>query len=224
MNQPPIVGIIDYQMGNLRSVSKGIQRAGGIPVVSESFSDLKSASHLILPGVGAFRDAIAQIRQRDWIGFIEDWIAADKPFLGICLGLQMLLEVSFEGGEHPGLGIIKGKVIKFQFDDPTLKVPHMGWNQVRSMQNASDPLLRGLGQSPYFYFVHSYHAVLECPSENWLTSHYGYEFCAAIRRGNLLATQFHPEKSQSNGIGLLGNFLSLSLPQLGSTNRTALGA
>jgi glutamine amidotransferase len=150
MNQPPIVGIIDYQMGNLRSVSKGIQRAGGIPVVSESFCDLKSASHLILPGVGAFRDAIAQIRQRDWIGFIEDWIAADKPFLGICLGLQMLLEVSFEGGEHPGLGIIKGKVIKFQFEDSTLKVPHMGWNQVRSTQNASDPLLRGLGQSPYF--------------------------------------------------------------------------
>ncbi|MFM8397221.1 MAG: imidazole glycerol phosphate synthase subunit HisH, partial [Pirellula sp.] len=107
MNQRPIVGIIDYQMGNLRSVSKGIERAGGTPVVSESFSDLKSASHLILPGVGAFRDAIGQIRQRDWVGFIEDWIAADKPILGICLGLQMLLDVSFEGGEHPGLGIIK---------------------------------------------------------------------------------------------------------------------
>ncbi|MFM8215113.1 MAG: imidazole glycerol phosphate synthase subunit HisH, partial [Pirellula sp.] len=123
MNQRPIVGIIDYQMGNLRSVSKGIERAGGTPVVSESFSDLKSASHLILPGVGAFRDAIGQIRQRDWVGFIEDWIAADKPFLGICLGLQMLLDVSFEGGEHPGLGIIQGKVIKFHFEDTTLKVP-----------------------------------------------------------------------------------------------------
>lgn len=224
MNQRPIVGIIDYQMGNLRSVSKGIERAGGTPVVSESFSDLKSASHLILPGVGAFRDAIGQIRHRDWVGFIEDWIAADKPFLGICLGLQMLLDVSFEGGEHPGLGIIKGKVIKFHFEDATLKVPHMGWNQVHSVQPASDPMLQGLGLSPYFYFVHSYHAVLDNPGDNWLTSHYGYEFCAAVRRGNTFATQFHPEKSQSNGIGLLGNFLSIGLPQLDSPNRAAVGA
>lgn len=214
MNQRPIVGIIDYQMGNLRSVSKGIERAGGIPLISESFSDLKSASHLILPGVGAFRDAIGQIRQRDWVGFIEDWIAADKPFLGICLGLQMLLDVSFEGGEHQGLGIVPGKVIKFQFEDPSLKVPHMGWNQVRSMQHSSDPMLEGLGPSPYFYFVHSYHAVLEQASDSWLTSHYGYEFCAALRRGNTFATQFHPEKSQANGISLLRNFLTISNPKL----------
>lgn len=208
MSQFPRVGIIDYQMGNLRSVSKGIERAGGVPIVSDSYADLQDISHLILPGVGAFRDAINQLRLRDWVGFIEDWVAADRSFLGICLGLQLLLEVSFEGGEFQGLGILKGKVVKFEFEDRSLKVPHMGWNQVASRFGASDPMLTGLGPEPYFYFVHSYHAVLDRTSECWLTSNYGYEFCAAIRRGNLLATQFHPEKSQSNGIGLLRNFLT----------------
>jgi glutamine amidotransferase len=127
MNQPPQVGIIDYQMGNLRSVSKGIERAGGIPVVCENYRDLESSTHIVLPGVGAFRDAIHELRRRDWVPFIQDWIQADRPFLGICLGLQLLLDVSFEGGEHQGLGIIPGQVIKFHFDPLVhgpLKVPH----------------------------------------------------------------------------------------------------
>jgi|694.fasta_scaffold32678_2 glutamine amidotransferase len=213
MSQLPRVGIIDYQMGNLRSVSKGVERAGGIPIVSDSYADLRDLNHLILPGVGAFRDAIDQLRRRDWVSFITDWVAADRNFLGICLGLQLLLDRSFEGGEFQGLGILKGKVVKFEFGDRSLKVPHMGWNQVDSTMGPNDPMLRGMGPKPYFYFVHSYHAVLENESQGWLTSHYGYEFCAAVRRGNLLATQFHPEKSQANGIGLLRNFLTLSTNQ-----------
>ena len=209
MNQPPQVGIIDYQMGNLRSVSKGIERAGGIPVVCESYRDLESSTHIVLPGVGAFRDAIHELRRRDWVPFIQDWIQADRPFLGICLGLQLLLDVSFEGGEHQGLGIIPGQVIKFHFDPLAhgpLKVPHMGWNQVAS-QRVWDPMLRGLGPLPYFYFVHSYYAVPKASDSVWLTSTYGIDFCAAVQVGNLFATQFHPEKSQSNGIALLRNFL-----------------
>jgi glutamine amidotransferase len=214
MNQPPQVGIpkvgiIDYQMGNLRSVSRAIERAGGIPMVCESYKDLESSTHLILPGVGAFRDAISELRRGDWVEFIQDWIAADRPFLGICLGLQLLLDVSFEGAQHQGLGIIPGQVVKFQFDPlphAPLKVPHMGWNQVQS-HRAWDPMLQGLGPSPYFYFVHSYYAVPKASDAIWLTSNYGIDFCAAVQIGNLFATQFHPEKSQSNGIALLRNFL-----------------
>jgi glutamine amidotransferase len=209
MNQPPQVGIIDYQMGNLRSVSKGIERAGGIPVVCESYRDLKSATHIVLPGVGAFRDAIHELRRRDWVPFIQDWIQADRPFLGICLGLQLLLDVSFEGGEHQGLGIIPGQVIKFHFDPLVhgpLKVPHMGWNQVAS-HRVWDPMLRGLGPLPYFYFVHSYYAVPENPAHVYGETDYGVTFCCAAGRDNIFATQFHPEKSAAAGLQLYKNFV-----------------
>jgi len=207
----PTVGIIDYQMGNLRSVAKGIEKAGGNPIVSDRFDDFRTASHLILPGVGAFRDAISELRRRDFVPQIRDWIASEKPFLGICLGLQLLLDVSYEGGEYEGLGVFPGEVVRFHFDqsEQALKIPHMGWNQVSSTQ-AIDGMLAQMPPNPYFYFVHSYHAVPKNSEDVWLTSEYGYRFCAALRRGKLYATQFHPEKSQSNGIQLLQNFLAVS--------------
>lgn len=207
----PIVGIIDYQMGNLRSVEKAIERVGGQPLVSSDPESFSHASHLILPGVGAFRDAIAELERRHLVPLVRDWTQSGKPFLGICLGLQLLFDTSYEGGEYRGLGIIPGEVVRFPFSTSLnhLKVPHMGWNRVHSTRT-DDPLLAGIPDSPYFYFVHSYFAAPKHAEDVWLESDYGQPFCAAIRRNNVYATQFHPEKSQSNGLSLLQNFLQLS--------------
>lgn len=207
------VGILDYEMGNLRSVERGVERAGGRAVVSGDWRELQTVSHLILPGVGAFRDAIRELKRRDLIGLIADWTEQDKPFLGICLGLQLLFDVSFEGGEYEGLGILPGQVVRFAFPPGRpLKVPHMGWNQVVN-RIPGEPLMQGIPDQSYFYFVHSYYAVPRRAEDVWLEAHYGHPFCAAVRRGNLAATQFHPEKSQAHGLRLLTNFLqSASTP------------
>lgn len=214
-----LVGIVDYEMGNLRSVERAVHRVGGRPLVSGDWRELQSVSHLVLPGVGAFRDAIHALKQRDLVGLIAEWTGNDKPFLGICLGLQLLFDVSFEGGEYEGLGILPGQVVRFAFPQGSalkgsaLKVPHMGWNQVES-RRSPDPLMQGIPDSSNFYFVHSYFAVPEDPEDVWLESHYGHPFCAAVRRGNLAATQFHPEKSQAFGLKLLGNFLQTTAPSI----------
>jgi len=204
------IGIIDYQMGNLRSVERGVARAGGEPLVSGDWRDLRAATHLILPGVGAFRDAIDELHRRDLVGFLREWVEDHRPFLGICLGLQLLFDVSYEGGEYEGLRILPGKVVRFDFPaEMRLKVPHMGWNQVVNRQS-SENLSQDLPDSPFFYFVHSYYAIPYRSQDVWLESHYGHPFCAMVRRGNLAATQFHPEKSQSLGLTLLRNFLTTS--------------
>jgi imidazole glycerol-phosphate synthase subunit HisH len=211
-----IVGIVDYQMGNLRSVAKAVERVGGTAIVSSQPAELEQASHLILPGVGAFGDAIRELRQRDLVGWIRDWIAEERPFLGICLGMQLLFDWSEEGGRHEGLSVLPGKVIRFDnANSPELshrKIPHMGWNQVRS-QVQDDAMLTGMSETPYVYFVHSYYVVPDDHSVQWLTCEYGHEFCAAVRVGNMMATQFHPEKSQGNGLQMLKNFLQLSALQ-----------
>ena len=206
----PLVGIVDYQMGNLRSVQKAIEKIGGKAMISSDVDSLSKVSHLVLPGVGAFGDAMQELRNRDLIQVLQDWPTTGKPFLGICLGMQLLFETSEEGGLHSGLGILPGKVVRFERKerDPSFKVPHMGWNQVASA-DPCDPMLASITGNPYVYFVHSYYVKPADEEVTWLRADYGDPFCAAIRRGNLLATQFHPEKSQRDGLQLLANFLSL---------------
>ncbi len=201
------VAIIDYQMGNLRSVQKAIESVGGTAIVTDQPTSIKSADKVILPGVGSFGDAMNELKRRDLVSVIQDVASSDKPFLGICLGLQLLFESGEENGLQPGLGILAGSVRRFNIA-PELKVPHMGWNSVTSRQS-NDPLMQGIAEQPFFYFVHSYFCQPKDQADLWLTSDYGGEFCAAIRRSNLFATQFHPEKSQTNGLKLLKNFLLL---------------
>jgi glutamine amidotransferase len=207
------VGIVDYQMGNLRSVARGIEKVGGRVIVSSDPEELSLASHLILPGVGAFGDAMRELNQRDLIPWIKDWIASDRPFLGICLGMQLLFDNSEEGGLQPGMSVLPGRVVRFDNDsfpgNEHRKIPHMGWNRVQS-RIANDPMLSSISHDPYVYFVHSYYVVPDDPRVTWLSCDYGQEFCAAVRVGNMLATQFHPEKSQTEGLQILKNFLTLT--------------
>ncbi|MCA9129501.1 MAG: imidazole glycerol phosphate synthase subunit HisH [Planctomycetales bacterium] len=201
------ITIVDYQMGNLRSVQKALEHVGYCAEVSSDPEQIASAEKLILPGVGAFGDAIAELERRSLVEPIKESIRAGKPFLGICLGLQMLFDIGYEGGELPGLGIIGGSVERFSLQ-PGMKVPHMGWNQVQVRQ-PNCPLLRDIPITAYFYFVHSYYVLPGSDDSIWLTSDYGGPFCAAVWQDNLFATQFHPEKSQQDGLRMLSNFASL---------------
>lgn len=201
------LGIIDYGAGNLHSVSNTLQAAGFVGRLVRSPQDFAGLTHLILPGVGAFGDCAKQLRAQGLEEGIRDWVKADKPFLGICIGYQILFETSEESPGTSGLGILKGKVERFK--SAGLKVPHMGWNNI-SLNDPGAPVWEGLGSAPYFYFVHSYYPVPEDASLVAASCTYGATFAAAVRRGNLVATQFHPEKSQRNGIRLLANFMSLA--------------
>jgi glutamine amidotransferase len=200
------IAIIDYQMGNLRSVQKGFEKVGHSATITSDPIELEKADRVVLPGVGAFGDAMAELRRRDLVQPIRDAVDSGKPFLGICLGLQLLFDVGYEGGEFEGLGILRGKVVRFDLP-PTLKVPHMGWNQCAIKQPA--PVLEGLADGTFFYFVHSYYAVPDDPNVVTLEADYGHPFCAAVWRDNLFATQFHPEKSQADGLRILKNFAEL---------------
>ncbi len=198
-----MIAIIDYQMGNLRSVQKALERVGHPATITSDAREIARADKIILPGVGAFEDAIAELRRRDLVGPIKDAVAANKPFLGICLGLQLLFDVGYENGTHEGLGILPGEVVRFNV--PTeLKVPHMGWNAL-SIRNRP-PLLAGLAEGTHVYFVHSYYVKPRDASVIATETDYGGRFCSMIWRGNLFATQFHPEKSQSDGLQILRNF------------------
>lgn len=202
-----MIAIVDYQMGNLRSVQKALEKVGHAAEITSDPHVLESADKVILPGVGAFRDAIAELRSRDLVGPIKDAIAAGKPFLGICLGLQLLFDVSYEDGEHQGLGVLSGEVVRFNIP-PQFKVPHMGWNQALIARRA--PILDGIDDGAYFYFVHSYYVVPADRNLNAIEAEYPDPFCAMVWRDNLFATQFHPEKSQANGLRLLKNFAELT--------------
>lgn len=203
-----MIAIIDYQMGNLRSVQKGFEKVGHNAEITSDAQTLLAADKVILPGVGAFRDAMHELRERDLVDPIRQMIADGKPFLGICLGLQLLFERSSEGGDFEGLGVLPGEVVKFDLPSE-YKVPHMGWNQARFAKRA--PIFNGLEDGTHFYFVHSYYAAPAEQSVVAIESDYHVPFCAAVwdEDRNLYATQFHPEKSQTDGLKILKNFAEL---------------
>ena len=209
-----MIAVIDYGMGNLRSVQKALEFVGAKVIVTHDPDLILSADSVVLPGVGAFKDCMANLNKLSLIDPIRKFIDSGKPFLGICLGLQVLFEESEEYGPVPGLGILPGKVVKFidgssdTRKSPQIKIPHMGWNQIKVKKNA--PLFAGVGDSPYFYFVHSYYVVPEDPEMVATVTHYGIEFVSGIQHKNIYAFQFHPEKSQTLGLSILERFSNLN--------------
>ncbi len=201
-----MITIVDYNMGNLRSVSKAIEHLGGDVRVSSQADDIANTDKLILPGVGAFGDACRELRSLNLFEPIQNFIKSGKPFLGICLGLQLLFKSSEESPDEVGLDIFEGSVRLFR--SKNVKIPHMGWNNAKII-NAS-PIVKNLPKDPYFYFVHSYYAAPADPKLTVAETLYGDEkFSAILGKGNTFATQFHPEKSQEAGLAILKNFIAL---------------
>jgi glutamine amidotransferase len=201
-----MIVIVDYGMGNLRSVQKGFERVGQAATITSDPAVLADATKVVLPGVGACRDAIAALRSRGLVDPIRAAIDADKPLLGICLGLQLLFDTSYEDGRHKGLGVLAGEVVRF--DVPAeYKVPHMGWNQVHFRRRP--PIFAGIDEGTHFYFVHSYYVVPRDPAVIATETDYPEPFCSSVWRGHLYAMQFHPEKSQEAGLRVLKNFAEL---------------
>jgi glutamine amidotransferase len=210
-----MIAIIDSGVANLRSVEKGFARLGVEAAVVEDPRRLREAAGIVLPGVGAFADGIAKLTANGFVEPLRREIERGKPVLGICLGLHFLFSESEEFGRHPGLDLLPGRVRRFPQDAPDpaipggrLKIPHMGWNRVRATRSA--PILAGLTEAPYFYFVHSYYVEPADPAVTAATTEYGLRFTSVIWRDNVFATQFHPEKSQEAGLRLLANFSSLA--------------
>jgi len=203
-----MIVIIDYGMGNLRSVQKGLERLGFATCVSDEPATVKKADRLVLPGVGAFRDCMSRLIQKGFVEPIWRHIEAGRPFLGICLGMQLLFAESEEFGLHKGLGVLPGRVIRFPQGmtcrGDKLKVPHMGWNRLH-LQTPS-PLFKNVEDGAFAYFVHSYHVVPEDESVMAATTDYGITFCSSVWKDNITACQFHPEKSQQVGLQILNNF------------------
>jgi len=203
-----MIAIIDYNMGNLASVKNAFAKLGKETVVESDPQKFQNYDKLILPGVGAFGDAMEHLKERGMIDAIEAFAASGKPMLGICLGMQLLFESSEEFGAHEGLGLIKGKVVKFDtsaFEEP-LKVPHMGWNRMFTKEH---PLFENLDDEHYLYFVHTYHAVCEDEKDIIGETYYGYKFTSAVAHKNIMGIQPHPEKSHDNGLKILENFIKL---------------
>jgi glutamine amidotransferase len=202
-----MIAIVDYEMGNLRSVQKGFERVGYAATITSDSAMLADAEKIVLPGVGAFRDAIGALQKRKLVEPIREAIEAGKPFLGICLGLQLLFDTSFEDGRYEGVGVIPGEVVRFKVP-AEFKVPHMGWNQVQFRRRP--PVFEGIDDGAHFYFVHSYYVVPRDTCVVATDTDYSSPFCSSIWRDNLYAVQFHPEKSQSAGLRLLKNFAELA--------------
>lgn len=196
-----MIALIDYGMGNLGSVHKALLRVGCQAEITDDPDQISRAEAVVLPGVGAFDDCVKNLVDRGLDVAVKDAVNDGKPFLGICLGLQMLFDSSEEGGKYPGLGIVPGKVLRFTHD---LKIPQIGWNQISIRKPA--PHFAGVADGSWVYFVHSYYVVPEDDSVVATVTNYGYDFVSAIWRDNVFATQFHPEKSQAVGLKILENF------------------
>ncbi|MEM1171587.1 MAG: imidazole glycerol phosphate synthase subunit HisH [Cyanobacteria bacterium P01_H01_bin.35] len=207
----PTIAVIDYDMGNLHSVCKGLEKAGATPKITDSTIEIEQADAVILPGVGSFDPAVQHLRTRNLETPIKQILASGKPFLGICLGLQILFESSEEGKEA-GLGILAGKVRRFK-SEPGLTIPQMGWNQLKFTQS-NHPLWSEIGSQPWVYFVHSYYVD---PIDSQVTAatvtHGNQTVTAAVGKDNLMAVQFHPEKSSTIGLQILSNFVSKVIPK-----------
>ena len=203
-----MIAIVDYNMGNLASVQNAFSKLGEETVVESDPVKFKDYVKLILPGVGAFGDAMEHLRERNMIEALREYAASGKYMLGICLGMQLLFESSEEFGEHEGLGLIKGHVKAFnesKFSEP-LKVPHMGWNR---MFTSEHPLFNNLDENHYLYFVHTFHVTCRDESDIIGRTNYGYEFASAVAHKNIMGIQPHPEKSHENGLHILENFINL---------------
>jgi glutamine amidotransferase len=203
-----MIVILDYGVGNLKSVHKALERIGAEAAVSSDPASLDAARGLVLPGVGAFGDAMLNLTRRGLAAPLLDQVHRGKPLLGICLGMQLLFDESEEMGRHRGLGLLPGNVVRFP--DVTLTVPHVGWNQLRLASSPSaSPIVDGIPDGAYAYFVHSYFVVPKAPGDVVATTEYGLEFASVVRRGSIWGAQFHPEKSQEVGLALLENYVRL---------------
>lgn len=207
MGSNSLVVVIDYNMGNVRSVWKAFEYLGAKVIVSNSLEDIKKADRLVLPGVGAFGEGMENLKKLGIIEALEEEVIKNnKPFLGICLGMQLLAKDSEEFGFHKGLGWIDGSVKKLE-PGSNFKIPHVGWNEIKIIDEAC-PIFSGITQKSAFYFVHSFHFIPERKENIKAVCDYGQEFVAAIQKENIFATQFHPEKSQMPGLKILENFLA----------------
>ncbi len=208
-----MIAIIDYDAGNIKSVEKALQFLGEEVIVTSDRDAILSADKAILPGVGSFGDAMEKIRERNLEEVIHEFVESGKPFLGICLGLQLFFESSEETPGVKGLGLLKGKITRIpneykqNGETVTQNVPQIGWNNIKV--NPSSKLLKGLGDNPYVYFVHSYYLTADNPDEVAAKTYYGTEIHAAVEKDNIFATQFHPEKSSDVGLAILKNYLEL---------------
>lgn len=206
MGQDKVVAIIDYGMGNVRSVAKAFEMLGAEVLITDKKNDLQKADLLVLPGVGAFGEGMANLKKRGLIEILnQEVLKKEKPILGICLGMQLLAKSSEEFGKHRGLGWLDAEVKKFDAKKIKMKIPHVGWNDVRMETDC--PLFKGVRQDAAFYFVHSYYMVCKTKDCVAAVCNYGMNFTAAVWKENIFATQFHPEKSQNFGLKILKNFL-----------------
>lgn len=200
-----MIAIIDYGMGNLRSVEKAFQFLGFDAYIAESPEQVLNASHLVLPGDAAFGDAMRNLREGGWVELIHREIDAGKPFLGICVGLQLMFAASEEMGQHEGLSLLPGRCLRFPRSE---RVPQIGWNQINIKRQT--PLLAGVPENSFFYFVHSYYVVADSDSDCIATTDYGIDYLSIAGRDGVYGVQFHPEKSQDHGLRLLKNFAEMS--------------